>query len=115
MAKRRAKIFKLCAYCKKNPVNFDKSKYCSMSCSSLDRWHSASFEEKKKIITQRRNFALRHQQSIRLQKEIKTKCEELGLPYDDNHKKLYCYARNRGYHNGYYTMYKKARKSRWVQ
>lgn len=101
---------KLCSWCQENPVKLEKNDTCSRSCGSSKRW-SKMLREGKLILFKKNELASKKTKaSIRLKTEIINVCVELGLDYTPIIAKFYIRARNKGYHNGFFTRDKRARK-----
>lgn len=97
------KIMTLCEWCGVKEVKLSKNITCSRSCGSALRWSKMSREGK--LIQFKNNYeaAKKTLYAKRLKGEIEKACQELNIPFTSTIAKLYVRARNRGYHNGYYT------------
>ena len=98
---------KLCAYCNINPVKLKKNKCCSQSCAASLRWDKVDVAGRIEKIRLGTLAAKKNKYAIRLKKEIEDACKELNLIPTLEIKKLYIRARNKGYHNGNATGYKR--------
>jgi len=101
---------KLCAYCGIEPIKLEKNKCCSQSCAASLRWEILDTAGRIEKIRQGTLAAKKSKYAIRLKEEIEQACKDLNLIPTPEIKKLYIRARNKGYHNGNATGWKRGVK-----
>lgn len=100
---------KLCEWCHDKPVKLPKNITCSVECGAARRWHLLRQSGKDVSIRNARESARRTVYYKRVQQEIDDQCRDRGIAVTPEIRTLYIYARNRGYHNGYFAAAKRAR------
>lgn len=88
----------------------DKNECCSRSCGSALRYHKMSLAGKLVRFKQGELAAKKTKRAKRLQEEIYIECGSLEISITTSIRRLYVRARNRGYHNGFYSGCSRARR-----